>query len=125
MKYLRPTFNICYIIHKYSGIGGFDTLTGAHITPETELLWEDIVKSNPKCGPFKYEGWPFWDKMLEIMGSPIPKGVRVYRAGAIDTSRVAERERAPSPLWDIEDESKALPDECSQVYLCRHFFATF
>ncbi|KAE9395227.1 hypothetical protein BT96DRAFT_746447, partial [Gymnopus androsaceus JB14] len=66
-KYLRPTFNICYIIHKYSGIGGFDTLTGAHITPETELLWEDIVKSNPKCEPYKYKGWSFWDKMLEIM----------------------------------------------------------
>ncbi|KAJ3727453.1 hypothetical protein C8R42DRAFT_553144, partial [Lentinula raphanica] len=69
---LRPTFKVCLAIDACSGLGGFDTETGAHVTPESESVWADLVKKNPAVAPFKHKGWLFWDKMKEILGSPPP-----------------------------------------------------
>ncbi|KAJ3831699.1 hypothetical protein F5878DRAFT_518641, partial [Lentinula raphanica] len=62
---VRGTFNsiFCLTIDACSGLGGFDTETGAHVTPESESVWADLVKKNPAVAPFKHKGWPFWDKM--------------------------------------------------------------
>ncbi|KAJ3785484.1 hypothetical protein GGU10DRAFT_333124 [Lentinula aff. detonsa] len=75
---LRPTWKICRAIDDCSGLGGFDTKTGAHVTPESEPMWEDLLRSNPAVLPYKYTGWVYWDKMKEILGSPPPTGHRVF-----------------------------------------------
>ncbi|KAJ3818048.1 hypothetical protein F5880DRAFT_1492007 [Lentinula raphanica] len=52
---LRPTFKVCLTIDACSGLGGFDTETGAHVTPESESVWADLVKKNPAVAPFKVQ----------------------------------------------------------------------
>ncbi|KAE9388295.1 hypothetical protein BT96DRAFT_755539, partial [Gymnopus androsaceus JB14] len=77
-KYLHPTFKICNTIDHASGIGGFDTALGGHVTPKTEMMWLDLVSKHPKCEPYKNKGWAIWPKMKEILGSPPPQGLQVY-----------------------------------------------
>ncbi|KAE9383934.1 hypothetical protein BT96DRAFT_843085, partial [Gymnopus androsaceus JB14] len=48
---LHPTWKICRAINDCSGLGGFDTNTGAHVTPESEPMWEDLLRSNPTVLP--------------------------------------------------------------------------
>ncbi len=40
--------------------------------------------------PYKYKGWTFWDEMLDIMGSPPPRGMNVFRAGDVVDAEPAE-----------------------------------
>ncbi|KAF9059839.1 hypothetical protein BDP27DRAFT_1452995 [Rhodocollybia butyracea] len=54
---LRPIWKICCEIDTRSGLGGFDTKKGAHITAESEHVWADFVKSNPSVAPYKHKGW--------------------------------------------------------------------
>ncbi|KAJ4001872.1 hypothetical protein F5050DRAFT_1891003 [Lentinula boryana] len=96
---LCPTWKICRAIDDCSGLGGFDTKTGAHVTPESEPMWEDLLRSNPAVLPYKYTGWVYWDKMKEILGSPPPTGHRVFRPNQ------AVLARSVSPIWDIENSS--------------------
>ncbi|KAE9385136.1 hypothetical protein BT96DRAFT_752573, partial [Gymnopus androsaceus JB14] len=55
--------SICHAIDDCSGLGGFDTNTGVHVTPESEPMWEDLLRSNPTVLPYNYTGWKYWDKM--------------------------------------------------------------
>lgn len=91
---------------------------GAHVTPETELIWEDLVQKHPKCLPFKNKGWQFWPKMKEIMGSPPPQGLRVFHTG--QNSSAEQHERSQSLPWDIEQDGVPLPDD-SQVCIYSFF----
>ncbi|KAF9034960.1 hypothetical protein BDP27DRAFT_1245522 [Rhodocollybia butyracea] len=105
---LRPIWKICREIDTRSGLDGFDTKKGAHISGESEHVWADFVKSNPSVAPYKHNGWVYWDKMAELLGSPPPRGHCVFCASQmIDT-------RAISPTWDIENENNDLPGD-SQV----------
>ncbi len=108
---LRTVFKICHDIDVKSGLGGFDATTGAHVTPESEQVWEDLLRANPAVAPYKNTGWRWWDKMKEILGSPPPRGLNVFHAR--QHSPVGPRERSSS--WVIEDPNQALPDEDIQV----------
>ncbi|KAJ3991369.1 hypothetical protein F5050DRAFT_1812633 [Lentinula boryana] len=99
---LCPTWKICHAIDDCSGLGGFDTKTGAHVTPKSEPMWEDLLRSNPAVLPYKYTGWVYWDKMKEILGSPPPTGHCVF------CPNQAVLARAVSPIWDIENSSNLL-----------------
>ncbi|KAF9255484.1 hypothetical protein L218DRAFT_806772, partial [Marasmius fiardii PR-910] len=41
--------------------------TGAHVTPETVSVWEDLVKTNPLVKPYRNVGWEYYEPMAEIM----------------------------------------------------------
>ncbi|KAJ3737208.1 hypothetical protein DFJ43DRAFT_1035475 [Lentinula guzmanii] len=99
--FLHPIFKTCLTIDACSGLGGFDTKTGAHVTPESESVWEDLVKKNPT---------PFWDKMKEILGSPPPRDHHVFRASQTPREATPPPDAPQSLYWDIEDPNANLLD---------------
>ncbi|KAF9260286.1 hypothetical protein L218DRAFT_1002911 [Marasmius fiardii PR-910] len=85
--------------------------TGAHVTPETVSVWEDLVKTNSLDKPYRNVGWEYYEPMAEIM-PVITRNQHVFQADKSMIGGTQDREfDGESQPWDIEDPTKELPSD--------------
>jgi hypothetical protein len=56
----------------------WDEQRGANIGLESEMVWSDYVKANPKASPFRTRGWHHYNAMKALLPS-MAKGTHVFR----------------------------------------------
>jgi len=67
------------IIRTIQSVSGWvwDDNTGASITIDSALSWDDYVKKHPKAKPFRNNGWMHFNKVALIMWST-PAGAHIF-----------------------------------------------
>ncbi|KAG0707277.1 hypothetical protein DFH29DRAFT_871630 [Suillus ampliporus] len=84
---LRATFSIVDKVANHSGMA-WDNNCGADITPESEMVWADIIKATPNAKSYKTKGWLPYDKLKNILPSNA-KGKNTYHPLHSSTTSLA------------------------------------
>lgn len=111
---------VLYLKTNCSGLTWDDHL-GMNIGPETQSVWDAIIKNRPECTPFANQGWDIFDDVADLDPAK-PKGSHVFhpttgQQGVSDVTTSQSTESQPietqtqtqpqvppqedSPDWDI------------------------
>ncbi|KAG1726740.1 hypothetical protein EDD22DRAFT_738040, partial [Suillus occidentalis] len=63
---LRGTFNVVNKVANASGLS-YSMEHGASITPESENMWTDFVKKNPKAKDLRDKGWKHYEALKGLI----------------------------------------------------------